>query len=75
MAGYLGGLPESGTADAKLYKEKCTACHSWAHPGRHTPDEWNHYLKLMESHMQKKGIALTESERETIRNYLHRNAR
>lgn len=74
-AGCLGGLPEAGTADAKLYQEKCTACHRWAHPKRHTAQEWDHYLELMESHMQKKNMSLSAGERDAIRNYLHRNAR
>lgn len=75
-AGCSGNpLPEAGSADEQLFRNKCTACHSWPHPQRHTAVEWDHYLKVMEGHMKKKNIAFTETEKETIRNYLHRNAR
>jgi hypothetical protein len=68
-------LPEEGSPDEALFRSKCTACHSWPHPGRHSPWEWDHYLKLMDTHMQNRGITLEPEERETIRAYLHRNAR
>lgn len=69
------GLPEAGTADAALYKKKCTACHSWPHPGRHTRVEWDHYLGLMEAHMEKKGIPFSPEEKQIIQSYLYRHAR
>ncbi len=69
------GLPEAGTADADLYLKKCTTCHSWAHPGRHTKVEWDHYLGLMESHMDKEGIPFSPEEKQVIQSYLYRNAR
>ncbi|GJL80202.1 MAG: hypothetical protein NPINA01_31910 [Nitrospinaceae bacterium] len=68
-------LPEAGSADVALFKKKCTTCHSWPHPGRHTREEWDHYLSLMESHMDKKGIPFSDEEKQVIQNYLYRNAR
>lgn len=68
-------LPEEGSPDEALFRSKCTVCHSWPHPGRHSAREWDHYLKLMDTHMQKRGFSLEPEERETIRAYLHRNAR
>lgn len=70
-----GQLPEAGTADVDLYLKKCTACHSWPHPARHTRVEWDHYLSLMEAHMQKKGIPFSAEEKQVIQSYLYRNAR
>ncbi len=75
MACGGGQLPEAGTPDVDLYMKRCTVCHSWPHPARHTPAEWDHYLVLMESHMQKKGIAFPAEEKKIIKSYLHRNAR
>jgi cytochrome c5 len=68
-------LPEAGTADVELFKKKCTTCHSWPHPARHTKEEWDHYLPLMETHMKKRGVPFPPEEKQIIRNYLHRNAR
>jgi hypothetical protein len=68
-------LPEAGTADVALFKKKCTTCHSWPHPARHTKEEWDHYLPLMESHMKKRGIPFSAEEKQVIQGYLYRNAR
>ena len=75
MACGGGQLPEAGTPDVDLFIKKCTVCHSWPHPARHTPVEWDHYLTLMESHMKKKGIPFPVEEKQVIKNYLYRNAR
>jgi hypothetical protein len=68
-------LPEEGSPDEALFRSKCTVCHSWPHPGRHSAWEWDHYLKLMDTHMLNREISLEPEEKETIRAYLHRNAR
>ena len=70
-----GSLPEEGSPDVALFRNKCTTCHSWPHPKRHNVREWNHYLTLMETHMKSRGIPFEPQEKEIIRAYLHRNAR
>ncbi len=70
-----GSLPEEGSPDVALFRNKCTVCHSWPHPGRHSVHEWNHYLNLMETHMKNRGLTFESEDKETIRAYLHRNAR
>jgi hypothetical protein len=70
-----GSLPEEGSADVALFRNKCTVCHSWPHPRRHNVREWDHYLKIMETHMENRGLPIEPQEMETIRAYLHRNAR
>lgn len=70
-----GTLPEEGSPDVTLFRNKCTVCHSWPHPQRHNAREWDHYLTLMEGHMKNRGFTLEPQEKETIRAYLHRNAR
>ena len=70
-----GSLPEEGSPDVALFRNKCTVCHGWPHPGRHNVHEWNHYLNLMETHMKNRGLPFEPEEKETIRAYLHRNAR
>jgi hypothetical protein len=77
LAGACAGpqIPEAGTPAAELYLAKCTSCHSWPHPQRHTTVEWEHYLGLMEKNMQNAGIDFPENEKQTIRDYLMRNSR
>ena len=66
---------EAGSPAAELFLTKCTTCHSWPHPKRHTAREWDHYLGLMEENMQRENIEFSQAEKETIRNYLYRNSR
>ena len=68
-------MPEEGTPELELVKQKCTVCHGLPHPRRHTASEWDHYLGLMKTHMESKNILITDEEFQTIRAYLHRNAR
>ena len=70
-----GSLPEEGSPEVTLFRNKCTVCHSWPHPGRHTAREWDHYLKVMQGHIKDRGFSIEPEELETIRAYLHRNAR
>jgi hypothetical protein len=70
-----GSLPEEGSQDVILFRNKCTVCHSWPHPRRHNVREWDHYLPIMEGHMKTRGLSIEPQEMETIRAYLHRNAR
>jgi len=70
-----GSLPEEGSPDVVLFRNKCTVCHSWPHPKRHNTQEWDHYLGLMKGHMKNRGLSIEPQELETIRAYLHRNAR
>ncbi len=76
-SGCLSGpaIPEEDTPGAQVFKNKCTLCHGWPHPHRHTIGEWDHYLTLMQKHMKDREVAYTQEEIETIREYLHRNAR
>jgi len=70
-----GSLPEEGSPDVTLFRNKCTVCHSWPHPRRHNAKEWDHYLNLMESHMKNREIPFESEDKEIIRAYLHRNSR
>jgi hypothetical protein len=77
FVGCAGGqrLPEEGTPEAELYRQKCTVCHGLPSPKRHTKIEWTHYLSLMEYHMKNRGVLFPEDEKAMIHNYLQRNSR
>lgn len=75
-AGSPTPIPETGSADASLFAEKCGACHSVPHPKRHAPKQWRHMLSLMEKEMEHlKMEPLTANEKKVIMGYLERNAR
>ncbi len=70
-------LPEKESLAARIYAEKCGLCHSVPHPGRHTFEEWQRMVNLMEQRMAEQGIdpPLTTDEEDAILNYLKRHAR
>ncbi len=68
-------IPEPESPGAKLYQKRCTQCHGLPGPTRHTPEQWDHLLVLMESFMREKGTDFPAQEKELIQDYLHRNAR
>jgi len=68
-------LPEAGSAEAKVYVERCGGCHSPYQPGLQTAAMWDLTLARMEStRLRAAGIRLKESDRRAIRDYLTRNA-
>ena len=68
-------IPESESPGAKLYLKKCTQCHGLPAPKRHTAEQWDHLLVMMESFMDQRNLAFPKDEKKLIKNYLHRNAR
>ena len=68
-------MPEEGSAELELVKQKCVLCHGLPHPKRHTPNEWDQLLVLMTERMKEKKIPYTSEEMQQIKSYLRRNAR
>lgn len=69
-------VPNSDSADAKIYVASCGSCHSVPHPRRHTKQQWEHVLKLMDRRIkERKFPPIKESDREQIRTYLLKYAR
>ena len=68
-------MPEEGSVDLALVKNKCKHCHGLPHPKRHTSDEWSNLLVLMMDHMRERKITFTLQEMQQIKLYLQRNAR
>lgn len=60
----------------KLYLEKCAICHEVPDPAAHTAEEWaQEVVPRMQGNMGASGLpTLTEAERETILDFLQRNA-
>ena len=78
MSFTFAPIPEQDSKEAKLYSQKCGACHSVPHPNRYTYSKWEEVVFSMEEiassklcNMQHSGkLELNDNEREVILNYL-----
>ena len=69
-------LPDSQSSGAKMFADKCSACHALPHPKRHTAEQWRHIMTLMEQRIHERGMhALTTDERKSILTYLQQHGR
>mgnify|MGYP001157000115 FL=1 len=68
-------IPEPGSPEAGVYRQKCSSCHGLPDPGRHNVEEWIHFLGLMEGFMKERNFPFPPEEKEAIQSYLFRNAR
>ena len=75
VAGCNRPLPEQNSAPAQLYASRCGQCHSAYAPGSLSAAMWQVQVQMMEVKMQQYRVPpLTNEERDTILNYLARNA-
>ncbi len=69
-------IPEPDSDTARLYREKCGMCHAVPHPKRHTYEQWQHMLSVMERHAERGGmVLLTDEEKRMLLDYLKRHSR
>jgi hypothetical protein len=69
------GLPDATSPPAQLYASKCGNCHKPYNPHEMTASMWDTQVTMMEVKMQAAGLPpLTSDERESIVDYLKRNA-
>jgi hypothetical protein len=67
-------LPEEGSADAKLYVERCGGCHPVYRPAVLKAKMWETMVARMEIEMSRRGLVLAPTDRAAILAYLKRNA-
>lgn len=69
-------LPEAASPPARLYADKCSACHPPFHPQSHTYTGWEKVVPKMEKKAEAMGIRalLSEEERSIILAYLKKHA-
>jgi hypothetical protein len=68
-------LPDPASPAAQLYVSRCGNCHVPYNPHEMTAAMWDTQVTMMESKIQAAGMpALTSDERESIVEYLKRNA-
>ncbi|MEK9629144.1 MAG: cytochrome c [Nitrospinota bacterium] len=68
-------IPESESPGAKVYVKTCTKCHGLPGPTRHTAEQWDNIIVMMNGFMDQRGITFPEADKQLIRDYLRRNAR
>jgi hypothetical protein len=75
-AGRPTPIPDPESENAKLYVAKCVLCHSVPHPRRHTYEQWEHIIMVMEKQIEHKKMApLTKDEKAAILEYLRKHSR
>jgi hypothetical protein len=68
-------LPDASSPAAQLYVNRCGNCHVPYPPHEMTGAMWDTQVTMMETKMQAAGMRpLTSDERESILEYLQRNA-
>ena len=68
-------LPDATSPGAQLYVNRCGNCHVPYNPHEMTASMWDTQVTMMEVKIQAAGMpALTSDERESILEYLKRNA-
>jgi cytochrome c5 len=76
-AGCTMPMPETESAEYKLYESKCSLCHPVYSPKLLDRRTWGFVVKRMEKKVKATGIRelLTEEEKATILSYLRKHAR
>ncbi|HXC51209.1 MAG TPA: hypothetical protein VN634_10025 [Candidatus Limnocylindrales bacterium] len=73
--GCAGPLPEEGSADARLYSDRCGTCHRAYQPKTLTPAMWRVQVERMDKKFLEARVPPpTAAERDRILAYLTRNA-
>jgi mono/diheme cytochrome c family protein len=68
-------LPDATSPGAQLYVDRCGNCHVPYNPHEMTASMWDTQVTMMEVKIQAAGMpALTSDERDSILEYLKRNA-
>jgi hypothetical protein len=68
-------LPDADSPAAKIYVSRCGSCHAPYNPHEMTASMWETQVMMMEVKMQQAGQPpLTPDQRDTILQYLRRNA-
>jgi hypothetical protein len=68
-------LPEPESEGAKLYVERCAACHRAYNPGTMTSEMWKLVVARMQGVMSRNGLRpLSPEESTVLLDYLRRNS-
>ena len=73
--GCTPALPEPDSAGARLYRERCNACHRLYAPNLLKADMWRVQVDRMQGEFARRGLApLSDAERVTLLEYLQRHS-
>jgi len=75
LIGCTPDLPESESAAAKLYLERCGGCHRLYAPNVMTKATWKAMLQRMQGEMRRRGVPpLSADEMAMLQAYLDKHA-
>jgi hypothetical protein len=69
-------VPDAKSPGAEAFVSRCSTCHSLPAPQRHSAQEWEHMVGVMEKRMRERKVPpLTQDERKLILGYLTEHSR
>jgi len=68
-------IPDSGSAAAQLFAQRCSVCHSLPHPKRLDWPHWRSILHVMKQRMDERDMSMPVEEWRQIAGYLQSHAR
>jgi len=68
-------IPDAGSSAAKLFSQRCSACHSLPHPRRLDWPHWRSMLHVMKQRMAERDMSMSDEEWRQIAGYLKSHAR
>lgn len=75
LSGCDAALPEPESSAAKLYQQRCSACHRLYSPQLLTAEMWGYMIPRMEQEMLRGRVPpLSVEEKQTILEYLQKHA-
>jgi len=67
-------IPDADSAEAKVFSQRCSVCHSLPHPARLDWQHWRSILHLMKQRMAEKDISIPDQQWRQIAKYLQSHA-
>lgn len=68
-------IPDASSASARLFSQRCSACHSLPHPARLDWPHWRSMLHVMKQRMDERRMSMPNEEWRQIAGYLKQHAR
>lgn len=75
MPAWASDIPDADSASARVFSQRCSACHSLPHPARLDWEHWRSILHLMKQRMDEREMTIPTEDWKQISSYLKQHAR
>ena len=75
MLAWASDIPDADSASARVFSQRCSACHSLPHPARLDWEHWRSILHLMKQRMDEDEMSIPTADWKHISSYLKQHAR